>query len=925
MTRTLYALLVGINDYPPPLSRLAGCLNDVGAFASFLRSQVDRSLGVDLQLLILEDDQATRQAVIEGFRSHLARAQRGDVALFYFSGRGSQAPAPPEFWDLEPDRLCETLVCYDSRSPGGWDLADKELDKLIEQVAARDAHTVVVLDCCHSGSGTRAISVRSDGRRAPLDIRMRPASSCLVFQDDKDRAAHAPGLTQVAESWTVGRHLLLAACRENETAGEYISDEGPRGAFSYFLLVSLETRPGQQTYRDLMSRTSSLVRSVVPYQTPQLEATHSEDLDLVFLDGALRPVERWYRVSFDASAREWRVEAGALQGLPAPTAAEPLELTLFSIDATEETMRDPTRARGKARVTRVGSVWSPVELLAMGEPGPTEAFKAVVSRLPLAALLVTMEGEEAGVHLIRRALATAGPNGEPSLYCREARDDEVAEFRLLARGAQFTLAGPANDLPLVSALEGFTEANARKLIERIEHMARWTTLARLSNPTSSISADEIALAILIDSKAVAGVEVRLAYSRDASGNWVPPQIQISLTNKSSRTLYCALLDLTQSYGIFTDMTTGGSSGTSSVKLGGCIRIGPGEMAQMNGGEPIPVAIPEEIAREGVVEYNEMLKLIVSTAEFDARVVAQPDIDQESPASRSRRGEAGDLNSLMERIQTRGLESDESRTLADWTATSVIFTTVRPLPDREILSSGASVELASGVVLSSHPRLRAKARLSTEPLALRELGEVNFPRLLLDDPTVCVPFIVAGPKIAHPGLSVIELLDVENADVVKAEFPLRLTALVPLTPGEQMLPVAFDGEFFVSLGHAAATADNRTEIVIERLPIPNLPARFDRNLAGPIRVFLEKVVCAGHGRAWCGRPGCRGSRQLGGPGNCDLRDGRRQNPHVGCAGVKDFAAGPRSRRRHARAASRASPGNARRREIIGLECRPGSDL
>jgi len=843
VTRTLYALLVGINDYPPPLSRLAGCLNDVEAFANFLRSQVDRSLGVYLQLLILGDDQATRQAVIESFRSHLARAQRGDVALFYFSGRGSQAPAPQEFWHVEPDRLNETLVCYDSRSPGGWDLADKELDKLIEQVAAGGAHTVVILDCCHSGSGTRGISVRSDGRRAPLDNRTRPASSCLVWQDDKDGASGAPGPAEVAASWTVGRHMLLAACRENEEAGEYVSDDGPRGAFSYFLLVSLETRPGQQTYRDLMSRTSALVRSVVPYQTPQLEATHSEDLDLVFLDGALRPVERWYRVSFDSSEREWRVEAGALQGLPTPTAAEPLELTLFSFDASEETMRDRTRARGKARVTRIGSIWSPIELLAMDAPGPTETLKAVVSRLPLAQVLVRMEGEETGVNMTRRALAGAGPNGEPSLYCREARDNEAAEFRLLAREAQFTIAGPANDLPLVGALDGFTEANARKLIERIEHIARWTTLARLSNPTSSIGADDIALAILIDSKAVAGVEVRIAYSRGAQGEWVPPQVQISLTNKSSRTLYCALLDLTQSYGIFADMTTGGYQRASSVTTGGCIRIGPGQMVHANGGEPISVSIPDEIAREGVVEYNEILKLVVSTAEFDARVVAQPDIDQESPASRSTQGEASGLNSLMERIQTRGLESGESRTLADWTATSLIFTTVRPLPDREIPSSGASVELASGVVLSSHPLLRAKARLSTEPLALRELGDVNFPRLLLDDPTVCVPFIVAGPKIAHPGLSVIELLDVENADGIRAEFPLRLTASVRLTPGEQMLPVAFDGEFFVSLGHALATEDNRTEIVIERLPIPNPSARFDRNLARPIRVFLEKVVCA----------------------------------------------------------------------------------
>lgn len=52
------------------------------------------------------------------------------MALFYYSDHGLQENAPPEFWNFEPDRLNETLVCYDSQLPGGWDLADKELAQL---------------------------------------------------------------------------------------------------------------------------------------------------------------------------------------------------------------------------------------------------------------------------------------------------------------------------------------------------------------------------------------------------------------------------------------------------------------------------------------------------------------------------------------------------------------------------------------------------------------------------------------------------------------------------------------------------------------------------------------------------------------------------------------------------------------------------
>ena len=65
--------------------------------------------------------------IIDGFTSHLCQAGSEDVALFYYAGHGSQGKAPEEYWGMEPDRLNETIVCWDSRRQGVWDLADKEL------------------------------------------------------------------------------------------------------------------------------------------------------------------------------------------------------------------------------------------------------------------------------------------------------------------------------------------------------------------------------------------------------------------------------------------------------------------------------------------------------------------------------------------------------------------------------------------------------------------------------------------------------------------------------------------------------------------------------------------------------------------------------------------------------------------------------
>ncbi len=125
--------------------------------------------------LLLLDNNATRQAVIDGFRQHLRKATQDDVALFYYSGYGSQEQSPPQFWYLEPDRLDETLVCWDSRLEDGWDLADKELAQLIAEVAANGPHIAVILDCCHSVSGTRAPEERVGVRRVPTDEWLGPS------------------------------------------------------------------------------------------------------------------------------------------------------------------------------------------------------------------------------------------------------------------------------------------------------------------------------------------------------------------------------------------------------------------------------------------------------------------------------------------------------------------------------------------------------------------------------------------------------------------------------------------------------------------------------------------------------------------------------------------------------------------------------
>jgi len=84
MVQTLYALLVGINDYPSPIPKLSGCVNDVNAISTFLQNRIATD-APDVQRLTLVDEVATREGIIAAFRQHLGQAIKDDLVLFSYN------------------------------------------------------------------------------------------------------------------------------------------------------------------------------------------------------------------------------------------------------------------------------------------------------------------------------------------------------------------------------------------------------------------------------------------------------------------------------------------------------------------------------------------------------------------------------------------------------------------------------------------------------------------------------------------------------------------------------------------------------------------------------------------------------------------------------------------------------------------------
>ena len=291
---------------------------------------------------------------------------------------------------------------------------------------------------------------------------------------------------------------------------------------------TLSKANGKLTYRDLFARTNAIVRSESRDQSPQLEVNHPKDSDKLFLDGAIAEVEPYFMVQHDRTSG-WVIEGGAVHGVQPPKNSETTLLALFPFDANIDDLRDPSKSVGTAEVTQVLPTKSKINIEGVQNLTADSTFKAVVTSLPLPPLGVYFEGDEAGVNLAREQLQTAGLNGKPSAYVRESQEVDNAEFRLLCQDQQYIITKPTDDRPLVAQIKGYTTENAKKAIKRLEHIARWTQIAQLSNTAATqIKAGDVKMELIFTDRDLSpSKQMRLQYKYQ-DGEWQPPEFKLKL-------------------------------------------------------------------------------------------------------------------------------------------------------------------------------------------------------------------------------------------------------------------------------------------------------------------------------------------------------------------------------------------------------------
>ena len=828
---TLYALLVGINEYQSEqVPALRGCINDVNAVEQLLtdRFQVPPQ---NIQKLI--NQEATHQAIKDAFQSHLidtaAQGQTEAAYLFYYCGHGSQAI---DQTGSEPDGKDETLVPYDSRTEGVFDIKDWEIGQMLDRLTAHAKNVTVILDCCHSGSGTRDILLETGEvrtRDCAADERPQPAWSQRPANLPQTRSASPSG-------WRLSEdYVLLAACRDREKAKEMRAKTGDdfrqHGALTYFLVETIAGLPAGQapTYRELHERVRDKIQAAnIPDQVPQCEGQRDRPL----FGGLSIARDPFLNLTRDAQGK-LTVEAGLAHGLRLGTILEvyPPE-THLSDEAGEPLAR--------IELTGVGAVRSTFKVLDGQSDLPDNARAVVALGMMQRPVRLNLRDET-----LRAAVETRLAEEDVAPYVTLAGPGWAFDFQIAAPTGNLEIQDNAGTL----LVQPFAPDSLASLGADLAHLVRYANTRDLANtaPNSTLAeAVELKFRLFktgeIDE---AGHPLLEDLAPAPDGKLVletDQEFVIELKNNHHHPLHVALFELGYEWDIVQWHPREGAH--EQLAPGAVFRIG------YQADDRIAFGLDETIR-----EVRETFKLIVTQDDADFETLQQGTL--KTPFSRSADGtrsitsDNSPLTQLMRLSMTGGtrgsLRRKSSPTANEWTTAQLEVTITQPLNGREV--RGGLITELPGFDLKIEPPadfLGAAQVLTADQggrAAEGDTTDLQSPPGLAEFGDIFAPLPLGASRTVGPGGAVIELeAEDQRRALISEQTPLKLhLPAEAVGQNEAVIALAYDGNLYYPVGRPGDTAHT---LHIEWLPQsapPDERALHTRSLGRTLKLYLYKTV------------------------------------------------------------------------------------
>jgi metacaspase-1 len=636
-----HALLIGIGNYPADGGwRKINAHNDLAVMFETLKAQ-----GFSPEnILLLKDSAATQKGILTLWQTQfLPRIRKGDVVYFQFSGHGQQVA---DNNGDELDAYDEAIVPYDSPlryKAGVYQgenlIRDDDLNRLFTDLRKKlgpEGHLMVVLDACHSGTGTRGMS--------PARGTDQPMADEAHIQSVAKRRGDGFASPQFVAPEGVGDIAPLAAffgAAHNQLNYETLNEQGQYiGSLTYALSKKMAQAGPNTSYRGLFEAVKTEMYAIAPRQQPQAEG----NLDQELMGGRLLPRTHHYNVLRWEDSETLVMNAGWLQGIH-----EGAVLGLYPPETRELASTTPL-----AKATVRGS--SPAEAVLVLDKmlGEEEAKSAWIFMLEenLGQLRVGL-----GLKLPENHATCQALKGKIAQY-PVFRTDLAPEVFIQLKQNNIEAIGPNDQL-----LESFPSAlPADKAAERLLNSIKAYTQAkylRSMEATSSVLQVECEL-IPFELDPVSKVvknRITLAQKCDALGTLHfqnNDAFKIKIINKGKKGAYFTLLDIQPDH-VINPLIPGENEEASTFY------VAPGKFME------VPYGQTQQYYEVGPPAGVETIKLIVTDKPVDLRpIIASKGSSTRSTSSalerlfgqtffndeiKSRNGNTTNLSAGSVRIQT----------------------------------------------------------------------------------------------------------------------------------------------------------------------------------------------------------------------------------------------------------------------------------
>lgn len=314
-----YALIIAVGNYPDPDKNGWGpisSLNDVPLIKTALQNQGFKTENIT----ILQDAQATKDGITKALDKLITTVSKGDIVVIHYSGHGEQIEDDNKD---ELDNLDETIVPY-----GAVFTVDKSKFKLYADGYLRDddfgnkitllrnkltgeGDLLVLLDACHSGSGTRGSSSKQGKPRGAMPPMV---SDQFKLSDMADKADVFKDNNGAKLSNNAATYVVISGAQATELNFECFDDNGNAvGSLSYaFSKVVSQIKDSTISYRGIFAQIEDIMRDKAPRQKPVLEG---DGIDRRLFGGEFVTQQPYFTIKSWKSSKEIVLNAGALAGI----------------------------------------------------------------------------------------------------------------------------------------------------------------------------------------------------------------------------------------------------------------------------------------------------------------------------------------------------------------------------------------------------------------------------------------------------------------------------------------------------------------------------------------------------------------------------------------------------------------------------------